>query len=107
MCHEFKCMNLLKEKKNRNLEYVLIFKEVFIKKLKIKTLKIYNNLQINTNDHTCINGSTIWLRGILSTTSFLGQKLDGNEEKGYVSQSSNLNPLERYSRPPCPWKCTL
>ena len=50
----------VEEKKNRNLE-------VFIKKLKIKkikTLKIYNNLQIYTNDHTCINGSTIRLRGI-------------------------------------------
>ena len=30
----------VEEKKNRNIE-------VFIKKLKIKTLKIYNNLQIN------------------------------------------------------------
>ena len=90
----------VEEKKFQNLE-------VFIKKIKIKTIKIYNNLQIYTNDHTCLNGSIIRLRGSRITTGFLGRKLDGNEGKGYVSQSSTLNPLGRYSRPPCSGKCTL
>ena len=37
----------------------------------------------------------MWLRGMLSTTSFLGSKVDGKEDKGNSFQSSNLNPLGR------------
>ena len=43
---------------------------------------------------------------MLSTTSFLGKKSDGHEEKGYSRQSSKFNPLGRHSRGPSQ-QCTL
>ena len=51
---------------------------------------------INANYHTlkCASNS-MWLPDKFSTTSFLGSKVDGKEDKGNSIQSSNLNPWGR------------
>ena len=47
-----------------------------------------------------ITGSFNRLRGMLSTIRFLGKKLDGHEENGYLCQSSKLNPSGRHTGGP-------
>ena len=47
-----------------------------------------------------MNGFSIRLPDILSATNCVGQKSDGSDEDGNPGQSSNLNPLGRYSRRP-------
>ena len=79
------------EKKIQKLNYTLN-----LKKNKI----IYPQKKKNIKDHTCLNIFFNWLPAMLSTTRFLGQKSDGSEGNGYLCQSSNFNPLGRYSRHP-------
>ena len=81
------------EKKIQKLNYTLNLKKkknVFIPKKK--------------KDHTCLNVFSNWLPAMSSKTRFLG-KWDGSEGNGYLCQSSNFNPLGRYSRRP--QQCTL
>ena len=71
--------------------HTLNFKKLFIQKKK--------------KNHTCLNVFFNWLPAMLNTTRFLGQKSGGSNGNGYSCQSSNFNPLGRYSRRP--QQCTL
>ena len=75
-----------KKKKKRSITYSL--KVLLNKKNLIKIYKCY--------DHTSkCSSNLMWLHCMLSTTSFVGSKVDGKDDKGNSFQSSNLNPLGR------------
>ena len=98
-------------KKNQKLNYTFLilktytYTYIYTHTHTLKFKKLFIQKKKKKKDHTCLNVFSNWLSTMWSATRFLGEKWDGSKGNGYLCQSSNFNPLGRYSRRP--WQCIL